>query len=286
MPGAKHWVFTINNWDDATVDRLRQLGADASRTKYLVFGYETAPTTGTQHLQGFITFAKRTTMANAKANISERSYLAIARGSPAQASKYCKKDDNNYEEFGQITGGQGSRTDLQNASIMARDGKSLREIFYEYPDTVVKYHSGLRTGISLSRTREKDRVPEIKVLWGETGTGKSRRVREWVSEDELYNHTGTSWFDHYNGELAVLFDDFDGSWFKLHYLLKLLDRYKMWAPIKGAFVLWNPRHIYITSNLHPEDWYPNGNPSHRRSLMRRIEQYGCIIHCTRENYPW
>lgn len=39
-------------------------------------------------------------------------------------------------------------------------------------------------------------------------------------------------------------------------LLKLIDdHYCRGAPTKGSHAWFNPKTIYITSNLHPKDWY-------------------------------
>jgi len=101
------------------------------------------------------------------------------------------------------------------------------------------------------------------------GVGKTRKVFD--DETDIYMYPGQGWFDGYFGQDIVLFDDFSGSEFKITYLLKLLDRYPMSVPIKGAFVQWVPRKIYITSNLDPDSWYPGAHEEHRAALRRRLK---------------
>jgi hypothetical protein len=52
-------------------------------------------------------------------------------------------------------------------------------------------------------------------------------------------------------------DEFAGRMNKveLTFLLQLLDRYPVSAPVKGAFIWWRPRVIFITTNYRPCDWY-------------------------------
>lgn len=68
------------------------------------------------------------------------------------------------------------------------------------------------------------------------------------------------------------FDDFGGSEFKLTYLLKLMDRYPMRVPVKGSFVNWVPKKIYITSNYSPKEWFPNAKDEHVKALFRRFKK--------------
>ena len=92
MARAKRWVFTLNNYTDQEVEQLKLLECE-----YLVFGYETAPETGTPHLQGYMTFTSRKTMPTLKRLLNDRYYFSVSRGSVAEASEYCKKGGSYYE---------------------------------------------------------------------------------------------------------------------------------------------------------------------------------------------
>jgi len=48
---SRDWCFTLNNYKAIDEAILRQLDS-----KYLIYGYETAPETGTPHLQGYVYF--------------------------------------------------------------------------------------------------------------------------------------------------------------------------------------------------------------------------------------
>lgn len=101
MIGTRY-VFTLNNYVDADLQRLRDLAASC---RYLVFGREVGES-GTPHLQGFVIFGTSVRFNRAKRSLGDRCHIEPARGSSRQASDYCKKDGD-YEEFGTCPGPQG-----------------------------------------------------------------------------------------------------------------------------------------------------------------------------------
>lgn len=270
---SKHWCFTINNYEEHRLGRIEEL-EKSDQVKYLVVGREVGES-GTKHLQGFVSFATKKTLRAVKEFIGE-AHLETTKGSPKQAAEYCKKEGD-FVEFGQLPRGKGARNDLAEVAEKVKQGCSIREIAEEHPSAVLRYGSGVLRLKQHYRPAES-RIPEIHVFWGPTGSGKTRRVWEFVKRDELWVHPGDRWFDGYDNHLVALFDDFDGSWFKLSYLLKLLDRYMFEVPVKGGYVWWNPAQIYITSNINPRDWYPQALPEHKAALHRRLTEFGTILH--------
>lgn len=135
MPSsAKHWCFTLNNFTEDEVGNLRNV-LQAGQATYLVFGREVAPGTGTPHLQGFVSFAQRKTLLSVKRILCDRVHLEIARGSPLQASDYCKKDGD-FEEFGTCPRGQGKRTDwddLRDFVVELGRRPTKRELAANFP---------------------------------------------------------------------------------------------------------------------------------------------------------
>lgn len=273
---AKHWCWTINNFTEDEVDALLALGNELPDIKYIVWGEEKGEEE-TPHLQGYVAFSSRKTLKSCKRLISERAHVEITKGTPKQAADYCKKDGL-WKEFGVLPGGQGARSDLSQCADLIKAGKTAREIADVCPQILLRYGSGVQR-LRMFYRPERKGPPEIWVLWGKTGTGKTRRVWEFADPTELWCHPGNSWFDGYDGHRAVLFDDFDGSWFKLTYLLKLVDRYIFQVPVKGGHAWWAPHVIYFTSNINPKDWYPSAHDEHKNALMRRFREFGHIQEC-------
>lgn len=272
MSQSKHWCFTINNYDESDIDRCGSL-----ECVYIVWGKEVGEN-GTPHLQGFVSFEKRKTFNTVKNALGPKVHLERAKGSPEQASNYCKKDGD-FVERGVLPGGQGKRTDLQEVYHQIKTGSDLKSIAESNPTAAIKYSTGILRLQQFFRPK-REGPPTIWTFWGKTGTGKTRRVWEFTDHAELWVHPGGQWFDGYMGHKSALFDDFDGSWFKITYLLKLLDRYVFTVPVKGGFTWWAPTTIYITSNVDPREWYPMAKEEHKRALLRRLNEFGTINECT------
>lgn len=274
MPSAKNYCFTLNNYNEE--DELHLRGLVPEHCVYLVYGRERGDS-GTPHLQGFAQFDSRRTLAFARRVISSRAHFEIARGTPQEAANYCKKDGD-IVEFGELRAGQGKRTDLAEVAKLVKNGASTRAIADEHPEAVIRYSNGISRLRLLCRPPSRETPPTINVYWGRTGLGKTRRVHDLESNEELWIHPGGSWFDGYDNHPAILFDDFDGGWFKLGYLLKLLDRYNFQVPVKGGHAWWAPARIYITSNIDPKLWYQGVNDAQQAALQRRLREFGQVVH--------
>lgn len=86
----------------------------------------------------------------------------------------------------------------------------------------------------------------------------------------------TPWFDGYDGQKAVLFDEMGPGVMHWNMLKRLLDRYPMQVPVKGGSVHWNPEVIILTSNCWLELWYQDAkgmNPMDYAALERRVHKF-------------
>lgn len=264
---AKHWCFTINN---PTEDDERKLRAAAPLVQYICWGHETGEN-GTFHYQGYVSLKSRKRLRQVKQLLSDRAHLEIARGSPQQNVDYCSKGGGVFVEYGTKPAARGSRSDLQSLQERIKQGASPAEIRDDFFGLYLKYHRSINSIIQ-SHVEPRTWKPTVKVFWGKTGTGKTRAVYNFTDQEKIFVHTGDHWFDGYEGQTVALFDDYGGSEFKLTYFLKLLDRYPMKVPVKGGFVEWVPKNIFITSNRHPKEWYSNAFEEHQNALMRRIDE--------------
>jgi hypothetical protein len=263
MPnGQRNWCLTLNNWSEDEYGAIKRFICGECR--YGIIGKETGES-GTPHLQCYVQCGTRRTRRALSRVLGGRAHLEPARGSGEQNRRYCSKDGDVWE-FG-VLQQQGRRGDLSSLLAEARKGATWVSLLETHPAALARYPKFVDRVIgTYGPTREWP--PEVYVYWGSTGTGKSRRAFEEASSP--YVHSGGSWFDGYQGEGDVIFDDFGGSEFKLTYLLKLLDRYPMRVPVKGGFVNWIPRRVFITSNYSPKEWFPNAKDEHVKALFRRF----------------
>lgn len=99
--------------------------------------------------------------------------------------------------------------------------------------------------------------PKIFINWGESGTGKTYTALK--DHPDAYvvirpNKDGQVWWDNYDGEETIIFDEFYG-WFPYDMLLRLCDRSPFQGAVKGGFVHIKATTFIFTSNKPWEEWY-------------------------------
>lgn len=108
------------------------------------------------------------------------------------------------------------------------------------------------------------------MFWGATGTGKSRRAWDEASFDAYPKGPTSIWWCGYNGQPNVVMDEFRGQ-IGISHLLRWFDRYPVTVEVKGSSVVLNAKQIWVTSNLHPRDWYPDLDEETLNALLRRVK---------------
>lgn len=142
MPnGAKHWVFTLNNYSDDDIVGFSRLVSDKV-CSYVIVGRERGDS-GTPHLQGYLSCVVRRTLAYLKQNVSQGAHWELRRGSAAQASDYCKKDGQ-FTEWGELPVDQGNRTDIDRYKEWLKsldEPPSERMIADNFTSLYIRYRS-------------------------------------------------------------------------------------------------------------------------------------------------
>lgn len=265
---SKRWCFTLNNptqeEKDFTSSLIQNLENGATwKLTYLCIGKEQV---STAHLQGYLEMSAKTSFSTMK-KLLARAHWEKAKGSSKSASDYCKKDGD-WQEIGELSVGQGYRTDLIAIKDKIESGAKEAEIADQHFAQWVVYRRSFQAYATLL-ARKRNWETKVHVFWGKTGTGKTRFVMDQVQDSDIWIPGDYKWFDGYTGQKIVLFDDYRGE-YALQMLLKLLDRYPMSVPIKGGFTEWSPTKIYITSNCHPNDWYPLSDRFSVGAMFRRF----------------
>ncbi len=263
MEQSKHrsYCFTLNNYTDEDEQRIQNIDA-----KYLIYGREVAPTTGTRHLQGYVQFKNPKSFNSTKKTLGKNAHLEVASGNPEQNKAYCVKEDTMYFEKGEVQS-QGKRTDLAIIREVLKETNKMSEVV----EIATSYQS-VKMAESMLKYKEKPRTWKPKVFWfyGSTGTGKTRNAIDLFGDDCYFKSNNDKWFEGYDAHEKVLFDDFRPSTLPFPFLLQLLDRYACRVECKGSTRQFLAKEIIITCPYHPETLYATQEDV--MQLIRRIDK--------------
>lgn len=229
--------------------------------KYMVFGKETCPTTGTPHLQCFFILKNPLSMKGFHKKLEETfgipSTIALkeADANIDECIKYCCKDGD-ATHLGEKPKGKGSRTDLNDVANMVLSGATLHEIATVAPTEFIKFSSGISKLIQFT-TKPRDFKTKVYWCYGTTGTGKSRWCMENMERENSYSKNGqTKWWDGYYGQKDVLIDDYrPNKEMNFGYMLNLMDRFPMIVEAKGQTTHFVSHRIFITAPLAPRELF-------------------------------
>lgn len=269
---ARHWCFTLNNPNSVDSTGIF-LPDDAD---YYVFGRETAES-GTHHLQGYLVLKEKKNMKWLKTHVHKNAHWEIARGTPQQASDYCKKDGD-FVEVGDLpmsqaaAGGIGNKKRWDNALLAAQEGR------FDDIDAQIRitHHRTLKMIRSDHLLAQPQLQGELENLWfhGPPGSGKSRKARE--DYPDCFLKSSNHWWDGYEGQDTVLIDEWELSSGKFlgHHLKIWADRYPFSPEVKGSFLpLQRPKRIIITSNYTIDDCFGVGlDPQLNAAIHRRFRE--------------
>lgn len=247
---VRSYCFTQNN---PSVESEQQLERVPGYT-YLTFGREVAPTTGTRHLQGYIRFANGKSVAAARRLLIgchvERAITVTA------AIEYCHKDGD-FVEFGvrpqdDAARGDGEVHRWETAWTLAKEGR-----VEEVPvDIRVRCYGTLRRIEKDFMVRPGSLGHPCGVwVYGESGVGKTSAV--YSKYPNLYTKNCSKWWDGYQGEDVVLFDDMDpdvGKWSGRFFKI-WTDERPFIADIKGGSISIRPGKFIVTSQYTIEECF-------------------------------
>jgi len=288
--------FTLNNPNGFQPDF-----ACDTNVGFAAWQHETAPTTGTPHLQGvvFLRKARRKDTLNHKYFDNRASFHGL--DNPDGAIDYCTREFNAdgtrkrtppSAELPDTGPWYYPNADARRFAVKAGSHKRKRD--YDLPRNLPALIAAVKDGdIPITEFRaNKDFIAtcemqdlvrtwqtKLLILWGKSGTGKSTLAEHlWPKAYYAQKEHGTSrsqgklWFDGYDKHDVVIIDDYHHT-LSLTQFKELTSKNGYLVPWKGSKVPFLAKLIVILSNEGPDDWWPllrERNDEHYRAAMRRM----------------
>jgi len=268
---GKFWCFTINN---PTIEQLPpNVWPDV---QYVIWQHEKGAN-GTEHIQGYVCMTKTKELSWLKGNCCYEAHWQPRMGSHSQAKHYCMKPVPNctckhcVEAVGQkldghwehgsdvgIADGQGKRSDILACKEMLDNRATEQEVADAYFGTWSRNYKAFERYRRLKHGGARNWITRCTVYWGAPGIGKSKRARFEAGEGAYWlpqPEAGTVWWDSYDGQEVVVIDEFYG-WMKRIMMQRLCDSTPLLVPNKGGYTPFLAKHIIVTSNQPPSQWWP------------------------------
>lgn len=303
-PSGRHFVFTVHDYAN--------LGDGVPRWpqwQYLVFQEEVGEE-GRPHIQGYAQFSRGVRAATFTGYVREyfdcapehSVHTEVAKGSDQDNEDYCSKEELDANGRSQRLGGpyrfgvrqaiaakKGGRSDVLELKRDLDAGMSIVEVSDKHFSRFLHAERGIRNYKRLhTKPRDPAVAPMIYLVLGPSGTGKTRMAYDISGSgdpdrsSEVYWHPGGKWWDDYDGQRIVVFDEFYGHKLPFTQLLQILDRYPLRVETKGGSVQFTATEFIFTSNQDPKYWY-SAERTHQvrwedNPLNRRLMEFGEVIY--------
>lgn len=269
QPSARtRWVFTLNNPGSSDVPRLW-----SGLTSWLFWQRELSES-GTPHLQGALILKKKARLSILKLLCPTAHWEPMA-GTPGQSKTYCSKLETRTAgpwEIGICPSANGQNPLLRLKALV--DTGVADAVLWDTEFVLMSKHWRAVSRYRLAATQHRCARPTIIILWGASGTGKTKLVRECFPY--AYWKPKNKWWDGYCNEEVVIFDEFY-SWLPLDLLLRVLDWYPVQLETKGGSVQLTTSCFVFTSNQDPLEWYSKLPMYRRAALHRRFKEFGLVL---------
>lgn len=269
---ARYWILTIPVLYHPEVPQLK---GDIVYIK----GQQEIGEGGLHHWQLLVVFSKKLRLRAVKEHFCKEAHCEPSRSNAA--NDYVWKEETRVAgsqfENGALPISRARSTDWERVWDNAVGGR-----MEEIPrDILIRHYSAIKR-IRVDHVEPVER-PDItvNVYWGVSGTGKTRRAHYEAGSGAFIKNPNTKWWDGYRGQKNVIVDEFVGR-VDISYILNWFDRYPCIAEVKGYSVPLEAVNFWVTSNVNPEDWYPDINPEQKRGLLRRLTN---VVQFTEEWSP-
>lgn len=255
-PQARYWILTIP---------LHGFTPFLPHGCQYIMGQLELGEGGFLHWQIVVGFTKKVRQAGVRSLFGE--YHCEPTKSE-KAEDYCWKEETRVQgtqfRLGTKAFKRSCEKDWDQIRQNAKDGE-----FDSIPsDVYIRCFSSLKK-IATEFSKPQPMERRCFVFVGPTGTGKSRRAWDEATFDAYPKSPTSKFWDGYRGQKHVVMDEFRGQ-IEISHLLRWLDRYPVLVEIKGSSEVLKAHTFWITSNMHPKDWYPTIDDATQKALLRRL----------------
>lgn len=252
---SKNWMFTLFDYTEEDTQKVKDLVNNPTpKVKTLIFQEEICPSSNRKHLQGYIVVdsPRGLRLGGIKKLFPGNPHLETRLGSHKQAIEYCTKNETRLPEGIRFvhdspdSNNQGKRSDLLAIKESVDENRNENELWELHFPQMVKYYSGLSRYIALKQVK-RNWKSFVSVYWGTTGSGKSYSAHYEAGEDSYTlspgqrPQSGVVYFEGFNGQSNVIFEEFHGGSMQWQQLLNLLDEHPATVMIKGSSKNFAPR---------------------------------------------
>lgn len=280
---VRRYCFTLHV-PDATTPFSGVADDQKHKVRFLIAQLEQCPTTQRYHWQGYVEFLSPIDLNSAKRLLQSHTiHMDVCNGTREHNIAYCTKEESRVPGVERYTLGEvpsadeppkkKSQMDLVMEKIQI--GAKFEQITDEHPGIALNHREKILTAISdvLAVKIGYRRSVYVEVRWGHHGTGKTTSVHHpagvatcnkfnpplgcWSpSKVFVKRFSMGNWFDGYRSQPVLVLDDIQFVTPEhAHFLLEVLDQPVTNMQIKGGSTLAAWRHVVITSNIDPKEWF-------------------------------
>lgn len=293
MAARYNYTLVYNNYTAEGEEKLKAWLTE--KCKYAVYGHEIAPTTGTPHLQGYISLDKKKTMKTIQNELDKLGIKLALKNADKSAEvnrKYCIKDGKDIFETGEIniTGHKARQADLDykealEAPTFAAAMNIIREKrprdYCLHSDQIERSLRKLKPepykhiyDLGMFKAPPLEWTNKAILLWGATNTGKTQFALANFKNPLLVRHLDKL------AELSpendgIVFDDVDLKNRPPNSIIYLLD----WECPADIHIRYKIAHIpaqtkkIFTSNIDNPFYENNVDESIKAAIERRLEKH-------------
>jgi hypothetical protein len=189
---------------------------------------------------------------------------------------------------------QGSRNDLEQFKSDAASAPTFLSLMENHTNVCARYFKFAQHYHMMQSKKARLTAgfapPIVHVYWGDSGSGKTRRA--FFEATNKYGHDvfvkpcERHWCDGYDGESAMIIDEFYGQ-ISISSFLRITDGYISTLATKGGTAVSRLKEIWITSNSNQDGWWTDlrgthkWNPEWDAAIQRR-----CTFTRFHKAYPW